>query len=88
MAGGRIVAAVARTRSTPRSARRTAGNPAALELSPDRAFVLHLDAHARPSERLVGRIEHVTSGKVAHVTSLRELVAFLAEVLSDGAKGE
>jgi hypothetical protein len=30
---------------------------------------------------MVGRIEHVTSGKVAHVTSLRELVAFLTDVL-------
>jgi hypothetical protein len=87
MAGGRIVASVARTRNTPRSAQRTAENSAPLELSPDRAFVLHLDAHARPSERVVGRIEHVTSGKVAHVTSLRELVAFLAEVLGDGATG-
>jgi len=79
---------VARTRNTPRSAQRTASNSAPLELPPDRAFVLHLDAHARPSERLVGRIEHVTSGKVAHVTSLRELVAFLTDVLRDQAPGD
>jgi hypothetical protein len=85
MVGGRIVAGVAKTRNPRRSAERTVSNPAPLELAADRAFVLHLDAHARPSERLVGRIEHVTSGKVAHVTSLRELVAFLAEVLGDGA---
>ncbi|HEV8100061.1 MAG TPA: hypothetical protein VGP56_12985 [Gaiellaceae bacterium] len=79
---------MARTRIPRRSAERTASSPAPLELPADRAFVLHLDAHARPSERLVGRIEHVTSGKVAHVTSLRELVAFLAEVLGDGATGD
>ena len=85
MAGGRIVASVARTPNTRRSAQRRASNPPPLELPPDRAFVLHLDARARPSERVVGRIEHVTSGKVAHVTSLRELVAFLSEVLGDGA---
>ena len=83
MAGDRMVARVARTRNTPRSAERTTASPAPLELPADRAFVLHLDARARPSERLVGRIEHVTSGKVAHVTSLRELVAFLTDVLRD-----
>jgi hypothetical protein len=85
MAAGRIVASVARTPNTRRPPQRTAANPPPLELPPDRAFVLHLDARARPSERVVGRIEHVTSGKVAHVTSLRELVAFLSEVLGDGA---
>jgi len=79
---------VAKTRNTPPSAQRTAANSAPLELPPDRAFVLHLDAHARPSERVVGRIEHITSGKVAHVTSLRELVAFLTDVLRDQAPGD
>jgi hypothetical protein len=83
-----MVAPVARTRNTPRSTQRTASNSAPLELPPDRAFVLHLDAHAQPSERVVGRIEHVTSGKVAHVTSLRELVAFLTDVLRDQAQGD
>jgi hypothetical protein len=34
---------------------------------------------------VVGRVEHVTSGKVAHVASLRELVAFLTDVLRDQA---
>jgi len=37
---------------------------------------------------VVGRIEHITSGKVAHVTSLRELVAFLTDVLRDQAPGD
>jgi hypothetical protein len=30
---------------------------------------------------MLGRVEHVTSGRVAHITSLRGLVAFLEEVL-------
>jgi hypothetical protein len=47
--------------------------------------VLHLAAHAQPPRRLVGRVEHVTSGRVAHVTSLRALMAFLTDVLRDGA---
>jgi len=55
-----------------------------LDLPPDRAFVLHLDARARLPRDLVGRVEHVTSGRVAHVTSLRELVVFLTDVLQDG----
>ena len=71
----------------PRSPRRGAARPVPLELRPDRAFVLHLDTRARPPRRVVGRVEHVTSGRVAHVTSLRGLVAFLAEVLRDGASG-
>ena len=78
---------MARTRNTPRSAQRTASNSAPLELPPDRAFVLHLDARAHPPRRVVGRVEHVTSGQVAHVTSLRELVAFLARVLRNGDRG-
>ena len=63
----------------PRTAPRT--KPAAFDLPPDRAFVLHLDANAQPPRRVVGRIEHVTSGQVAHITSLRQLLAFLAAVL-------
>ena len=75
-------------RNIPRSARRPTAKPARLELRPDRAFVLHLDVRAQLPRRVVGRIEHVTSGKVAHVTSVRELVAFLAQVLGDGATGD
>jgi hypothetical protein len=56
----------------------------ARELSPERAFVLHLDVRALPPRRVLGRIEHVTSGRIARIASLRELVAFLAEVLRDG----
>jgi len=66
--------------SPPRSLQRTSA-ARALELPPDRAFVLHLDARAQPPRRMIGRVEHITSGRVTHVTSLHELMAFLADVL-------
>ena len=59
-----------------------------LQLPPDRAFVLHLDAHAVPSQRMRARVEHVASGRVAHVGSLRELLTFLTDVLRDQAPGD
>jgi hypothetical protein len=37
---------------------------------------------------MLGRVEHVTSGQVAHVTSLRGLVAFMAQVLRQRAGGD
>jgi hypothetical protein len=84
----RIFACMERNRKVPRSSQRTTARPTTLELPPDRAFVLHLDARAQPPRRVAGRIEHVTSGQVAHVTSLRELVAFLAAVLRNGNRGD
>jgi hypothetical protein len=59
-----------------------------LELPPDRAFVLHLDLRAQLPRRVIGRVEHVTSGQVAHVTGLRELMAFMATVLRNQVRGE
>jgi hypothetical protein len=56
-----------------------------LQLSPERAFVLHLDARANPPRRMLGRIEHVTSGRIARIRSLMELTTFLKSVLRDGA---
>ena len=76
---------VAQKRDTSRSQPDADARSVPLELPPDRAFVLHLDAHARPPRRLLGRVEHVASGRVAHVTSLRELVTFLIDVLRDEA---
>jgi len=75
-------------RNRPRSSPRTTSRPARLELPPDRAFVLHLDAHAQPPRRVVGRVEHVISGQVTHVTSLRGLMAFLAKVLRNQVRVE
>jgi hypothetical protein len=77
-----------RNRKMPRSSQRATAKPAALELRPDRAFVLQLDVHAQPPRRVVGRVEHITSGRVAHVTSLRELLAFLAHVLRNEVRRE
>ena len=57
--------------------------PLALQLRPERAFVLHLDARAQPPHHLLGRVEHVTSGRIARITSLRGLTTFLADVLRD-----
>ena len=77
-----------RKRNIPRSSRRSTAEPARLELRPDRAFVLHLDARAQLPRRVVGRVEHVTSGQVAHVTCLGELMAFMAKVLRNQVRGE
>ena len=60
----------------------------ALDLTPDRAFVLHLDARACPPRRMLGRVEHVASGRVAHVTSVRGLLTFLIDVLRESGEGE
>jgi len=77
-----------RNRKIPTSAQRPIAKPPVLELPPERAFVVHLDVRAQPPRRVVGRVEHVTSGQVAHVTCLRELVAFVAKVLRNQVRGE
>jgi hypothetical protein len=77
----------AMTGSRKRSVPRHGGDPRSLplQLPPDGAFVLHLDARALPPRRMLGRVEHVVSGRVAHITSLGGLVAFLTDVLCDEA---
>jgi hypothetical protein len=35
---------------------------------------------------MLGRIEHVTSGRIARITSLSGLTAFLRDVLRDAAE--
>ena len=55
--------------------------PVSLELPPDRAFVLQLAARAQLPRQMFARVEHVSSGQVTHVTSVRDLMAFLQEVL-------
>ena len=84
-AGGPYRRPVAQKRTTSGSRREANRGPGLLELPPDRAFVLHLAAHAELPRRVVGRVGHVMPGRVAHVTSLRGLMAFLADVLRDGA---
>jgi hypothetical protein len=66
-------------RNIPRSSPPPAAKSARLELRPERAFVVHLDVRARPPRRVVGRVEHVTSGQVAYVTSAGELIGFMAK---------
>jgi len=71
-----------------RSAQRPTPKPTTLELSPDRAFVVHLDTRALPPRHVVGRVEHITSGRVARFASLRELATFLAKALHTQARRE
>ena len=54
----------------------TTVKPPSLELPPDRALVLHLEARAQPLCRVIGRLEDVTSPQDTHVASVRELIAF------------
>jgi hypothetical protein len=82
-----MVGRMQRKPNTPRSSSPATDKTPRLELSPDRAFVLHLDLRARLPRHVVGRVEHVTSGQVAHVSSLRELLAFMAKVLRQHAAG-
>jgi hypothetical protein len=84
-AAGQYRRPVAQKRTASGSRREAACGPGPLELPSDRAFVLLLAAHAQPPRRVVGRVEHVMSGRVTHVTSLRGLMAFLTDVLRDGA---
>jgi hypothetical protein len=77
-----------RNRKTPPSSPRTTAKTPVLELRPDRAFVLQLDVRALPPRRVTGRVEHITSGRVAHVASPRELLAFLAKVLRNQVRDE
>ena len=50
-------------------------------MPPQRAFVVQLAAQAELPRRVLARVEHITSGQVAHVASTRELIAFMAAVL-------
>jgi hypothetical protein len=49
------------------------------ELSPQRAFVVHLAAAGGPRRRrFQGRVEHLSSGASTHFSSLEGLLAFFA----------
>jgi len=77
-----------RKRNSPRFSAPPTAKPAGLELCADRAFVLHLDLRAQLPRRVVGRVEHVTSGQIAHVSCLGELMAFMAKVLRNQVRDE
>jgi hypothetical protein len=54
-----------------------------LTLSPRRAFVVQFRSDTDMEQgQVVGRVEHVLSGQVAHFQSLNELLAFVARVLT------
>jgi hypothetical protein len=56
--------------------------PNSRELAPDRVFAVQFSSDADPTcERMLGRVEHVESGKRCHFNSLEELVGFMEEVL-------
>jgi hypothetical protein len=67
-----------RSRNLPPSSPRPTSQPPALALPPRRAFVLHLDARAQPPRHWAR----------AHLTSLRALVTFLANVLHNRAASD
>ena len=55
-------------------------------ISIHRAFVIHLQAETDVRRGLLaGRVEHVVSGQVVRFRSLDELLAFLAQILTQVA---
>ena len=51
------------------------------------AFVVHFSTDRRPGRRRFrGRVEHLSSGKSARFSSLKELLAFLAAVLDGSSR--
>ena len=55
-------------------------------LLPERAFVVQFRDETRLDEsHMIGRVEHVVSGRATLFSSLDELVAFIEGTLSDSA---
>ena len=53
------------------------------QLAARRAFVVQLRAGSEPAQRrLLGRVEHVSSGQATTFESLDELLAFIGRVLT------
>jgi len=78
------------TPPTPRSRQQTTSVPAR-DVPPNRTFVLHLDADTELPRRVIGRVEHVASGRVTRVASVGELGTVIAEGLRQhvaGTEGE
>ena len=56
-------------------------------LPPERAFVIQLRAPTGGrGDAFQGRAEHIASGAAAHFASVAELIAFVTQVLSAGAR--
>jgi hypothetical protein len=58
-------------------------NDGATRLPANRAFLLRFEERACLPGSVTGRVEHVTSGAVAHFDTLEALLAFVAAVLRD-----
>ena len=50
-------------------------------LSIHRAFVVHLGSAPGPRRRFHGRVEHLSSGRTAHFSSLAQLLGFVTTIL-------
>ena len=60
----------------------TSRAPHGSTLSAHRAFVVHLGAGGRPGRRrFIGQVEHLSSGRSVHFSSLKGLLTFLAAIL-------
>jgi hypothetical protein len=73
--------------------RPTAGNPHLPGRDPkqrptDRAFVIQFDPIQGARSRLRGRVELVSSGEATRFRSLKQLVAFMVEVLRNKTAAE
>ena len=55
-----------------------------MRLTPDRAFLVRLDADADPTHGpLFGRVEHLASGKRTDFTSAEELEGFIKKTVTE-----
>jgi hypothetical protein len=50
-------------------------------LTVHRAFVVHFGTAEGPRRRFHGRVEHLSSGRTAHFSSLARLLAFVTTIL-------
>jgi hypothetical protein len=50
-------------------------------LSVHRAFVVHFGTAEGPRRRFHGRVEHLSSGRTAHFSSLARLLGFVSAIL-------
>jgi hypothetical protein len=65
------------------------GSPSRPSLPADRAFVVQLRGDTDPAAgEVVGRVEHVTSGRSIRFEGLRALIDFFREALAEQQKGK
>lgn len=65
------------------------GSPGRPSLPADRAFVVHLRGDTNPvTDQIVGRVEHVISGRSCRFDDVRALIDFFREAVAEQEKGE